>query len=89
MNKITLLLLTLLVSSILQSQVAPDKYWIKFTDKNNSQYSTDNPEAFLSQRAIDRILKQNIAITENDIPVNQSYINSVVSAGVTILTVSK
>lgn len=89
MKKLTFLTLSLLLTVMAFAQVAPDKYWVRFTDKNNSPYSVDNPLEFLSQRAIDRRLKQNIPIVENDLPVNQSYIDSVKAAGATVLTVSK
>ncbi len=89
MKTLLLSTLALLLSTLTFTQVAPDKYWVKFTDKNNSPYSIDNPLQFLSQRAIDRRLKQNIPVVENDIPVNQSYIDSVKAAGATVLTVSK
>ena len=32
----------------------PGRYRISFTDKKNSPYSVDNPQAFLSQKAIER-----------------------------------
>ena len=78
-----------LLSLIIYSQVAPDKYWVKFTDKNDSPYSVENPEEFLSQKAIDRRNTQNISIVTNDLPVNPDYIEGVAATGVTILTVSK
>lgn len=65
------------------------KYWVEFTDKNNSPYSISNPLDFLSQRAIDRRLNQNISIQENDLPVNSWYIDSVVNIGATLLNRSK
>ena len=65
------------------------KYWIEFTDKNNSSYSISNPSAFLSQRAIDRRIKQNIAIQENDLPVNSWYIDSITNKGAKVLNRSK
>ena len=79
----------MLLTSVLLAQVSPDKYWIKFTDKDNSPYSINNPEAFLSQRAIERRNKQGIAIETNDLPVNPQYIEAVVGFGVTILNASK
>jgi serine protease AprX len=79
----------ILLSGLLCSQVAPDKYWVKFTDKNNSPYSINNPELFLSQKAIDRRNSQGISIAENDLPVNPSYIQAVSNLGATILNVSK
>ena len=86
-----LFLLLYFVSSVLflSAQVAPDKYWVKFTDKNNSPYSIDDPSEYLSQRAIDRRIQFGINIEENDLPVNPQYIEAVANTGVTILTVSK
>ncbi len=65
------------VFSLIYSQQDTVKYWIQFTDKNNSVFSTQHPEQFLSSRAIARRVKNNIAITEQDFPVNQNYIDSV------------
>ena len=53
------------------------KYFIQFTDKNNSPYSISNPSAFLSPRAIQRRTNQGLAIIQNDLPVNPAYIDSV------------
>jgi len=89
MKKFYVLSVFSLITLIVFSQVAPDKYWVKFTDKNNSPYSIQNPEEFLSQKAIDRRNAQGIPIVENDLPVNPQYIESVAGTGVTILTVSK
>jgi len=71
------------------AQVAPNKYWVQFSDKNNSQYSITRPEEFLSQRAIDRRAKFGIQIDEIDIPVNQNYIDAVENCGAEILNPSK
>jgi hypothetical protein len=89
MKKTSALLLLFQISFILFAQVAPNKYWVKFTDKNNSPFSINNPEQFLSQRAIDRRTAQGIPVVENDLPVNQTCIQAVANAGATILTVSK
>lgn len=53
------------------------KYWIQFTDKNNTPYSVFNPSQFLSARSIQRRLNQNIKVIQNDLPVNPAYIDSV------------
>lgn len=63
---------------------AQSKYFVKFTDKNGSPYSIDNPSAFLSERAITRRAKQNINITVEDLPVNPSYIEQVLQTGVNV-----
>lgn len=77
------------LSFALQAQMAPYKYWIQFTDKDNSPYSIDNPGIFLSERALERRERQGIAIEENDIPVNPIYLQAVAEAGATILNPSK
>ena len=89
MKKTTTLLLSIFITIVTFSQAAPDKYHVRFTDKNNSPYSIENPLEFLSQKAIDRRTNQNIAIIENDLPVNPAYISSIASTGVAILNVSK
>lgn len=74
---------------VAQQETAPGKYRIEFTDKNNSPFSTDRPEEFLSDRAIQRRIRQAIPIDMLDLPVNPSYIDSIRQTGVDILTVSK
>jgi subtilisin family serine protease len=85
----TLSLLLIIITLTTIAQISPDKYFVKFTDKNNSPYSIQNPSEFLSQRAIDRRLNQEIAIEESDLPVNPSYLEAVAGAGATILNPSK
>ena len=89
MRKIFTFLVFSLITLISFSQVAPDKYWVKFTDKNDSPYSINNPGEFLSQRALDRRAAQGIEIEENDIPVNPAYVQGIKDAGATVLNVSK
>jgi serine protease AprX len=71
------------------SQSTQYKYWIQFTDKNNSPYSLEHPADYLSDRAIERRLKQGIPITENDLPVNPEYIDSLINLGLRVLNKSK
>lgn len=61
---------------------AQDPYYlIRFKDKLNNTYSISKPSEFLSQRAIARRTKQNIAISEHDLPLTNAYINQVITAG--------
>ncbi len=55
------------------------KYAIHFTDKNNTPFSISQPEAFLSQKAIDRRAKYNIPIIEEDLPVDPAYVQEVLN----------
>lgn len=64
-------------------------YWVSFTDKANNTYTATSPEAFLSDRAIQRRSKLNIAIEENDLPVSDTYIDSLNTLGFTTYKPSK
>lgn len=66
-----------------------DVYMIGFTDKNNNGFSIDVPQAFLSERAIQRRLTRNISISENDLPLTSSYISQVAATGATVIGKSK
>lgn len=83
-----ILIIQLFVINIM-GQTAPNKYWIQFSDKNNSPYSINQAEEFLSQRAIERRLRYNIAIGEDDFPVNPHYLDSLRKYGLVVLTTSK
>lgn len=73
---------TLLLHSVnAGAQIAPDRYRIQFSDKNNSPFSVDKPEEFLSARAIERRQRQGIAVTQRDFPVNPAYVQAVRNTG--------
>jgi len=72
-----------------QAQIANNKYFIEFTDKDNSPYSLDEPSEYLSQRAIDRRTTQGIEIDSKDLPCNPSYIQGVADIGVSIINPTK
>lgn len=68
---------------------ALNKYWVQFTDKNNTPYSIFKPQEFLSPRAIERRRNQGIPIVLNDLPVTPDYINTIKSFGVEVYLTSK
>ena len=74
MKKLSFLLLFLTISLFASAQIATNIYWVQFTDKENSPYSIDNPEAYLSPRALQRRANLGIGIDEYDIPVNPQYL---------------
>ncbi len=87
--KITGIIIGLFISISVFAQVSTNKYCIEFTDKNNNGYSLDNPEEFLSERALQRRANQGILLNETDLPVTQAYVDSLESLGLEILNVSK
>ena len=89
MRKLSFLLMFLTVTMFAQAQVASNIYWVQFTDKNNSPYSIDNPEAYLSPRALQRRANLGIAIDPYDIPVNPQYLQAVADCGAELLNPSK
>lgn len=86
MNKLITLAFVLLIQL---SNAQNTNYWIVLKDKNSSPYSLEQPEKFLSAKALQRREKQHIAVTLNDLPVNPSYIQDIRKAGVKVLSASK
>lgn len=81
------LLLSILILGIsfgIKAQSFPSWYLVSFKDKNNSPYSLENPEVYLSQRAIERRKKNNIKIDSSDFPVNSFYLDTLRNYGVEI-----
>lgn len=69
----------LLMSEAIHAQV--NRYFVYFKDKIGTPYSISQPTQFLSARSIARREKQNIAITEADLPVNPAYVADVKATG--------
>ncbi|MEE4177247.1 MAG: S8 family serine peptidase [Bacteroides sp.] len=59
-----------------QDEFKAGYYWISFTDKLGTPYNLNQPEEFLSPRALSRRVHQGIALTPNDLPPNPAYIDS-------------
>jgi len=64
-------------------------YFVHFTDKQNNEYNISNPSLFLSQRAIQRRINQNLAIDSLDLPVTTTYVNEIKNKGLSIHFTSK
>lgn len=83
-------LVGLLSATILPAQnAAPNSYWVQLKDKKGTPYQISQPEAFLSQRSIDRRTRQHISIDETDLPVSQVYLDSLRKLGLEIVHTSK
>lgn len=74
-----LLIVTVIGHLISFAQTAPGKYWIQFTNKDNTGYSLSDPSQFLSPKTIDKRLRFQLGFDYRDLPVNVSYIEAVKS----------
>lgn len=87
-----LLLLTLSFTLSTWAQFTPSdslKYRIVLKDKAATPYSLQQPEKFLSLKAIKRREKQNIKVDSTDLPVCRKYIDVIRAKGVHILSTGK
>ena len=63
------------------------KYWISFSDKGGQTINTS--EVSLSERAIERRSRQNIAVSVSDLPVYTKYVQTVRNLGFKVLNRSR
>jgi subtilisin family serine protease len=71
----------LMMGTALFAEAQTNRYMVFFKNKTATPYSISNPQSFLSQRAIDRRLKQGISIAEQDLPVHPNYVQGVRGTG--------
>jgi len=76
------LILLMLAGLPVAAQV--NRYIVFFKDKNGSPYSVSNPSAFLSEKALTRRTRQNISVSNDDIPVNENYLQGLRDAGASV-----
>lgn len=68
----------------------PGKYYVVvFKNKNNSPFHLNQPEEFLSEKAILRRLKQNIAMDSSDLPLSPTYLETIAQLPLQIIARSK
>ncbi len=89
MNRSLILFIGILLIISSLKVKAQTYYWVAFTDKNNTSFSLNESEEYLSERAIQRRIRQNIAIDSLDLPVNSEYIQQVTGLGVEFVHASK
>ena len=91
MKRITFFIALIFSTFIASSQIQLHAYRVTFADKNNSPYSIERPEEFLSPRALDKRARFNIPVTEEDLPVNPQYLTALqnVDSRIQLLSVSK
>jgi hypothetical protein len=64
-------------------------FYVQLSDKKNSPYSVNNPQEYLSARAIERRNAFQISCDSTDLPVNQQYVDQITALGVTVHNRSK
>lgn len=78
-SKVKLAVLFILIVSPSWAQI--NRYMVFLKDKTGSSYSTSLPGQFLSQRSIDRRIKQAISVVAEDLPVNETYVSQIKNTG--------
>ena len=86
-SKIIIIGILLLFATGAWAQVS--RYVVSFTDKEGTPFSVEQPEDFLSERSIARRQKQDVAVTENDLPVNPAYVNQLAGTGAEVYYTSR
>lgn len=76
MNKIPHFFFLFLSMIFHLSSYASPMIWVEFMDKENSSYTLQNPEEFLSARALERRQKNNIPLDFYDLPVSPVYLET-------------
>jgi subtilisin family serine protease len=75
--------------TLLAQSTAKSYFWVQLKDKKGTPFQIGNPEAFLSQRAINRRIRQHIPIDETDLPVSPVYLDTLKKRGLEIFHASK
>ena len=89
MNWVFRFLIFLFATSNLPAQYPEGKYRVQLSDKENNNFILASPEAFLSNRSLQRRKNQNIRVDFTDLPVSQFYLDSMTRLGIPVLNTSR
>lgn len=90
MKKTILLIVSLIfVTSIIAQEPVSNYYILHFSDKGANMDAGINPSIYLSDKSVERRIKQRIAFDQSDIPVNEQYVSEVSKTGAKIITRSR
>jgi subtilisin family serine protease len=78
-----------LVLMVHLSYAQVNRYAVYFKDKNGTPFSINQPTQFLSTASINRRVARKASVTETDLPVNPSYVQSVKSLSSKLLFKSR
>ncbi len=62
---------------------------IELKDKGKAPYTIENPATFLSEKSIERRLRQGISIDSTDLPVDPLYLEEIKLTGASVKAISK
>ena len=65
------------------------KYRILLRDKAATEYSLQQPEKFLSEKALERRYRQGLQVDSTDLPVCRKYVDEIVRQGVRVVVTGK
>ncbi len=85
----SLLIISLIISSYSKLLAQDNYYFVSFKDKVGNGFTIEQPEEFLSTKAIDRRIQQGISIYEQDLPITASYKTTISNQGVEVFEASK
>lgn len=90
MKKLALLITALIfISSLYAQESGLTTYVLHFTDKGLDKKASLSPSVYLSDKTLERRLKHKISFNQEDIPVNNLYIQAIIKTGAKILTRSR
>jgi hypothetical protein len=72
-----------------ESETVAFKFRVYLNDKGTTSFSIANPQDYLSEKAIARRIKQQIAVDETDLPISPQYIAGLEALGCTVVAKSK
>jgi serine protease AprX len=81
--------LLLCISDSFSQQISPLYYEIRFADKGVNTEAGINPSAYLSEKAVERRIRQKIAFDQSDMPVCDAYVKELKAAGFKIVSRSR
>lgn len=65
------------------------RLYLRDKDLQHTPYSVSRPEEFLSQRSIQRRVRQNLSVDVTDLPIAPAYLDSVRETGIEVVGMSK
>ncbi|MCF8230668.1 MAG: S8 family serine peptidase [Bacteroidales bacterium] len=83
MKQVITIVLGIVLATALNAQ-DQSRYIVKLTDKKTDTYTKSQPEAFLSEKALERRARYGIAIDNKDLPVSPEYVSRIQKMGYTV-----